>query len=301
MFGFFKKPVGVHIRDNAIVAVKLAKAGKIPELERVVRIALPGGVVADGSILDEAVLAEKMRELAGQVDLQDCNFALPASKCFSSVLKFPAGMSDDVIERSLPEKIISVVPANLENLYWEYKILRGDANSEILVVIAGVEKTEIQSYLKLFKSIGVDDPGYVLDSVAAFKAISLYLTGQQAFIFAHAFEDKALLNAVYDGALFDSICTREVQTHFAEVYTAYYQQIGVAPAQVVLSGAPALRGEFSKVQFSTAAPQFVEVEFLVNFDNSNRVQHDLIVATGLALLGRSAGKKDGNKLVNLLD
>lgn len=116
--------------------------------------------VKDGVIVDYEKLAKAAVELfenniIGSIDTRRVVATIPASKAYSRVVSLSAKMSHKELTEAVNLEASQYIPIPLDDLYLDYSIVqKGAENNEVLVV--GVPKTIVDSYLKFFDIIGLE-------------------------------------------------------------------------------------------------------------------------------------------------
>ncbi len=301
MFNLFSQAIGIYLRDEAVTLVQLKKDKTVPLLDNVLHKALPKGAVQDGEIKDPKVLVPVLKALRKSLGSTKCVVALPVSKTYSGLLKLPKEIDGDALEEAVKGQIHSILPVPISDLYFQKSVVKSDEKNTIYVFVAGIEKSVLDSYTKVFTAAGWTKPSFALETLALAKAIPLKFSQYSRLMFIHSFGDKALVSSAYKGNAFDGFYSKNLTKDFIHAYKSYVQQLGQAPTHIILSGDKTGLAPLNKVVFNGDKPKFVTAKFSVEMENGSKQPADLIVPTGLSLVEGLCAKYGGRCLLNLLD
>lgn len=159
---FYKdKPLfGLDIGFNTIKVMQVENNGKTTNVNGYGVINFDAEAIKEGVITDYEALAKAAVELfdkniIGTISTRRVAATIPAAKAYSRVMTAPAKLSRKELDEAVRAEAEQYIPIPLEELYLDYTTTTtlGD-NREVLVV--GVPKTIVDSYIKFFELIGLE-------------------------------------------------------------------------------------------------------------------------------------------------
>lgn len=156
------KPLfGLDIGFNTIKAMQLADEadGKTSVLGYGVanfdEAAVQEGVITDYEKLAQAAVSLFEKNIIGAITTHRVAATIPAAKAYSRVISLPAKLSKKEQEEAVRLEATQYIPIPLEELYLDHAVTqKGAEENEVLVV--GVPKKIVDSYMKFFEVIGLE-------------------------------------------------------------------------------------------------------------------------------------------------
>lgn len=171
----FDKAFGLDIGDRSVEIIELEKVFKY-SISTYGRIELPAGVVENGQIINQAVLAENIKKLLKnarpkKVSTNKVVLSLPESQVFVKSFTVDAKLKSGDLNRVIIDQISLLLPINLDKTYWDFseKILN-DKNKKLIIFVA-VQKEIANSYVRFCNSIGLEIISLGLESFSLARTI----------------------------------------------------------------------------------------------------------------------------------
>ncbi len=150
----FDRAFGLDISDKSIEIAELSKLFRF-SLENHGRAELPEGVIKDGRILDEKVLADNIKLLLQNVQPRHVStnkviLSLPESQVFSHHFVINTPLTGSGLRILVQKEISKIMPINPSRMYWDIKA-KGQN-----IFFMGISKDIAESYVRVCNSIGLD-------------------------------------------------------------------------------------------------------------------------------------------------
>ncbi|MCA9347905.1 type IV pilus assembly protein PilM [Candidatus Saccharibacteria bacterium] len=175
---FYKdRPVfGLDIGFNTIKAIQLDASKSRTKVLGYGFTNFDNSVFDDGAIKDHKKLAKAVSELfnnhiIGQINTRRVIATVASAKAYSRVINQPANLSKKELEEAITLEAAQYIPIPLDDLYLEYSIVKNSKES-IDILIVGVPKKIIDSYVDFFKIIGLELCAIETTTLAASRLIS---------------------------------------------------------------------------------------------------------------------------------
>jgi type IV pilus assembly protein PilM len=152
---------GLDIGFNTIKAMQLdAEDDKKVDVVGYGVAKFDADAIQDGIITDYESLAKSAMELftnniTGSITTRRVAATIPAAKAYSRVISLPAKLNHKELDEAVRLEATQYIPMPMEELYLDYAVTqKGAEENEVLVV--GVPKKIIDSYMKFFELIGLE-------------------------------------------------------------------------------------------------------------------------------------------------
>ncbi len=150
----FDRAFGLDISDKSIEIAELSKLFRF-SLENHGGAELPEGVIKDGRIWDEKVLAENIKLLLQNVQPRHVStnkviLSLPESQVFSHHFVINTPLTGASLRVLVQKEISKIMPINPSKMYWDIKV-KGQN-----IFFMGISKDIAESYVRVCNSIGLD-------------------------------------------------------------------------------------------------------------------------------------------------
>jgi len=166
----FDKAFGLDISDRSVEIIELEKVFRF-SVYTYGRAELPEGVIENGKILNQNILAEKIKNLLkevkpARVSTNNVIISLPESQvyvhCFlvASELKHGALTSEVIAKASL------AMPMNIDKTYWDFMEKPTLDKTKKLIIFISVPKEIANSYVKFCNSIGLEVMSLCVESLS---------------------------------------------------------------------------------------------------------------------------------------
>lgn len=169
------KAFGLDISDRSIEIIELEKVFRF-SVETYGRAELPPGIVENGRILDQNVLAIKLKTLLkevkpNRVSTNKTIISLPESQvyveCF--VVDFKKKSAD--LLKSVVEKISLSLPINVDKMYWDFLQKPLPDKTKTLIIFVGVPKDIATGYVKFCNSVGLEVVSLSVESLSLARSL----------------------------------------------------------------------------------------------------------------------------------
>ncbi len=158
LFSTKEKAFGLDISDQTLRLAQFSTGRKHPKLKIYNEIQLPVGCLVKGEIKQPEVFIAHLHKLLktkigrGQLS-KEAVISLPETETFLKTLNLEINSNSqipDLIEQVLPQAL----PLSMEEIYWDYQIVKKDATT-CQVIVGASPKTLVNDYLKIFAEAGI--------------------------------------------------------------------------------------------------------------------------------------------------
>lgn len=152
------KAFGLDISDQSLRLAQFSFVGKKPKLQIYNEIKLPAGCLVNGTIKQPAIFITHLQKLIktkigyGQLS-EKAIISLPEGGTFLKTLSLDIN-NETKIEELIEEILPQTLPLSMEEIYWDYQIVKKEA-TKCQVVIGASPKTIVDSYLKICSEAGI--------------------------------------------------------------------------------------------------------------------------------------------------
>ncbi|MEI6191022.1 MAG: pilus assembly protein PilM [bacterium] len=156
----FDKAFGLDIGDRSAEIIELDKIFKF-SVVTYGRTELPEGVVENGKIMNQAVLAEKIKNLLKEarpkkVSTNKVIVSLPESQIFIECFEIDSHLKSGALVKAISDKMSLSLPINIEKTYWDFTEKSLADRTKKLIMFISVPKDIANSYVKFCNSIGLE-------------------------------------------------------------------------------------------------------------------------------------------------
>lgn len=171
----FDKAFGLDIGDRSIEIIELEKVFKF-SVVTYGRTELPEGIVDNGRILNQNVLAEKLKKLLKEakpkrVSTNKVILSIPESQVFVQCFTVDSKLKSSALLSAITEKVSVSLPLNLDKTYWDYTEKPLQDKNKKLIMFFGVPKDIANSYVKFCNSIGLEIVSLCFESLSSARTI----------------------------------------------------------------------------------------------------------------------------------
>jgi type IV pilus assembly protein PilM len=171
----FDTVFGLDIGDRSVEIIELHKSLKF-SVSTYGRIELPKGIVENGRIIDQNVLAENVKNLLRsakpkKVSTNKVVVSLPESQVYTQCFTVDTGLKKANLLKAIIDKVSLSLPINIDNVYWDYKEKVLPNKIQKLIIFVCVPKDIANSYVRFCNSIGLEVASLSTDSICLFQAI----------------------------------------------------------------------------------------------------------------------------------
>jgi|GEM_PF-1210078 len=168
----FDRAFGLDISDKSIGIAELSKMFHF-SIENYGRSELPDGVIKDGRILDEKVLAEQIKIVLRNVKPRHVStnkviLSLPSSQLFIHHFVINTILTGANLRTLVQKEIIKVLPINPSSMYWDIrsKPITFGVGGTSSVIFIGIQKDVAESYIRVCNAVGLDVVSFGLEPMS---------------------------------------------------------------------------------------------------------------------------------------
>lgn len=156
----FDKAFGLDIGDRSVEIIELDKAFKF-SVSTYGRIELPEGVVENGRIVDQAVLAEKIKNLLKGVKTRKVStnrviVSLPDSQIFVKCFSVDSNLHAGALSQAIIDQVSLSIPINIDKTYWDFIESPLADKTKKMIMFVAVPREIANSYVRFCNSIGLE-------------------------------------------------------------------------------------------------------------------------------------------------
>lgn len=171
----FDKAFGLDISDRSVEIIELEKIFKF-SVVTYGRTELPEGVIEEGRIIDQNILAEKLKKLLKEVKPKKVStnkviISLPESQVFINSFEVDAKFKGTLLLENIINKVSLTLPINLDKTYWDFIEKPSADKTKKLIMFIGVPKDIANDYVKFCNSIGLEVVSLCTESLSLARTI----------------------------------------------------------------------------------------------------------------------------------
>lgn len=168
-----KSPIGLDISDLSLKLVQLkASRGKI-KIQALGKKNIPKGVIENGVVLNEGAFLEAVNSIIskpkfGTISTNEVVACLPETKTFVKTIEIEASPNkiSDIVESQIQKSF----PFSIEELYYDWQVVKKDRNSSI-VLVGAAPKSIVDQYTALLNQANLSIRAFEIEGVAICRAI----------------------------------------------------------------------------------------------------------------------------------
>jgi type IV pilus assembly protein PilM len=191
---------GLDIGTTALRAVELKGSGAVKILENYGQVPIEGNITISDAPADRQKVAEKIRQLVGQLGFSTKNVAvnLPSQRVFTAIIDMDK-VSDSELAQSIRYQADSFVPTPLAESKIDWAIL-GDSPKDpkkIEVLLSSVPNTFVEARLAMLEIAGLNTVAIEPDGMALGRSIipSGVSAPQMVLDIGHMYTDLVIVMA----------------------------------------------------------------------------------------------------------
>jgi type IV pilus assembly protein PilM len=171
----FDKAFGLDIGDRSVEIIELEKVFKF-SVVTYGRVELPEGVIDNGKILDQNILAEKIKKLLkeakpNKVSTNKVVLSLPESQVFVKCFEVDSKLKSGSLNNAILDKVSLSLPVNIDKTYWDFIEKPLADKTKKLIIFVSIQKEIANSYVKFCNSIGLEIVSLGLQSLSLARVI----------------------------------------------------------------------------------------------------------------------------------
>jgi type IV pilus assembly protein PilM len=171
----FDKAFGLDIGDRSVEIIELEKAFRYSVITYG-RTELEGGIVENGRIVNQAVLAEKIKKLLKEVKPKKVStnkvvLSLPESQVYVKCFTVDSALKSASLSTAIMDRVSLLLPLNLDKVYWDFLEKSLPDKTKKLIMFVGVPKEVANSYVKFSNSIGLEVVSLSAESLSLARII----------------------------------------------------------------------------------------------------------------------------------
>ena len=169
------KAFGLDIGDRSVEIIELEKVFRF-SVVTYGRVELPEKVIENGRILDQNILAEKIKKLLKEVKPKKVStnkviVSLPESQVFVQCFEVESKLKSNDLSKAVMEKASLAMPVNIEKSYWDFIEKPLFDKTKKLIIFISVQKDIANSYVKFCNSIGLEVISLCTESLSLARVI----------------------------------------------------------------------------------------------------------------------------------
>ena len=220
----FDKAFGLDIGDRSIEIIELEKVFKF-SVSTYGRTELPEGVVENGKILDQNILAEKLKKLLKEakpkkVSTNKVIVSLPESQVYIECFSVDATLKSKELTRVIVDRLSLSMPISLDKIYWDFVEKPMADKTKKLIMFMGIQKDIASSYVKFCNSIGLEVVSLCIESLSLARVILKSSPKQSLIIDMGAgatnlsfFDSNDMINMSFTVPIAGSQITEMIKSH----------------------------------------------------------------------------------------
>jgi type IV pilus assembly protein PilM len=170
----FDKAFGLDIGDRSVEIIELEKVFKFNVITYG-RTELPEGVVENGKILNQNILAEKIKKLLKdakpKVSTNKVIVSLPDSQIFLECFTVDAKLRGSTLSKVITDKVSLSMPNSLDKTYWDYIEKPLVDKTKKMIMFVSIPKDVAGNYVKFCNSIGLEVVSLCTESLSLARTI----------------------------------------------------------------------------------------------------------------------------------
>jgi len=176
---FFKPPtsvelpfVGLNIGNRKIKFIQIADGNEGMTVENHGEIDIPSNVFKDGEILNKTDLARYLSVVKEKIKTNFVKVSIPEEKTYIFNLYVPQ-LKDEEIRQIIEFKIEENVPLKVDEVYFEYKIIKkpNSKKEDLLIDVFVVPKKIIDDYSDVLYQSGLLPISFEIESISVAKSV----------------------------------------------------------------------------------------------------------------------------------
>ena len=180
VFNLFPQPFGLDLSDLSVKAMWLEREGSEEVVSSFGSVPIPIGNIVDGDIVNEAVVAQAIRDLLEKttprpVKTRKVICSLPETKAFLRVVALPA-MAPEEVREAIKWGIEANIPLTLDQVYYDYQVLDRKLFKEknkLSVLVVAVARSMVDQFHNVLEKAGLEVVGLETESIAQARSLLL--------------------------------------------------------------------------------------------------------------------------------
>jgi type IV pilus assembly protein PilM len=171
----FDKAFGLDIGDGSVEIIEMEKVFKFSAVTYG-RTELEEGVVDNGRIISQPILAEKIKKLLKdakpkRVSTNKVIVSLPESQVFVQCFPVDAKLKGSALNLAILDKVSARLPMIIDKVYWDFVEKPLADKTKKLIMFFGVPKDVANSYVKFCNSIGLEVVSLCIESLSLARTV----------------------------------------------------------------------------------------------------------------------------------
>jgi type IV pilus assembly protein PilM len=165
--------VGIDISDNSIHFIEFINKNGKKILNKYGNRDIPKGVISRGEIQDVNALANILKKIKEEYNINFAHASLPEEKAYLFQTQIPDSISDKDIRNIIEFKLEEYVPIAPSVAVFDYEVLPKHENNQkhLDISVAVYSKQTIEKYTDAFKNAGLTLLSFEIESQAIARAI----------------------------------------------------------------------------------------------------------------------------------
>ncbi len=210
---------GLYFNDDFIQVIQLKGDNKNPQVKSIGQKNLEKGIIKNGEILKEKILAKEIKTLLASIKpmpikSKKCIVSIPENQTFQHIFYLPADLKGDEFKKSLEKLIEESIPLPFYEVKYDYHTSKY-GNVQV-VSVAATRRLIIAQYYETLKNFAKLNP-IILEpeSLSLLRNIPLNLDTDSGILLIDINDDKITWFSLWSEDIFDSnsISKQEYQTN----------------------------------------------------------------------------------------
>ena len=171
----FDKAFGLDIGDRSVEIIELEKVFRFSVITYG-RAELGEGVVENGKIINQAVLAEKLKKLLKEVKPKKVStnkviVSLPESQVYVNCFTVESSLRANLLTQAIIDKASLLLPLNIDKTYWDFIEKPLPEKNQKLIMFIAVPRDVANNYVKFCNSIGLEVVSLCTESLSLARTL----------------------------------------------------------------------------------------------------------------------------------
>ncbi len=176
-FNFFKKAqknnIGLDINPEGVTITSLSKKDNGYVLDKYVQESFDQKFIKDGLIVNPDILAEKLKEIISQnnLDIKEADIAFSSNLMFIKTINLP-NLPIEELRSIAPQEAAKHVPLSINEMNVDLHVLEENTEeNKVDVVLCALSKSIARNHVEFFENMGINITSIDVASFATIRAI----------------------------------------------------------------------------------------------------------------------------------
>jgi Tfp pilus assembly PilM family ATPase len=205
---FNKGSFGIYITDGYVQVLELKNNKGVMSIVAMGKRVLPAGVVKNGQIVQEKLLAKEINTLLAEakpspVKAKSCAVAVPEAQSYAHIFYLPAEMKGAELKKNLDELVENTIPLPFFQVKYAYS---ASVIGKVQVAsVVAVKREIIAQYYDVLKTqCGLTPFAFEPESLSLYRSLNVKFEADKGVILVDLNGETANCYAYWNGSVFDS-------------------------------------------------------------------------------------------------